>query len=76
MIKVAMVHLDNQILSSGTNDISMILQVHDELVFEVTEGHVDEWTSRIVEAMKSALPLSVPIEVGVSFGKNWGDMSK
>jgi DNA polymerase-1 len=51
----------------------MILTVHDELVFEVPEPHVDEAKKRIKEAMQSAYALDVPLEVDVGAGHNWGE---
>jgi DNA polymerase-1 len=84
MIKLAMVSLDKRIKDERektkeglvNDDIAMILQVHDELVFEVKEDAVSKWQEIVVEDMKNALPLSVPIEVGVAVGKSWGEMEK
>jgi len=72
MIKVAMVNLDKQIKDS--KEIAMILQVHDELVFEVDANKVQEWIPIVSKEMREALPLSVPVEVGVATGKSWGEM--
>ncbi len=72
MIKVAMVHLDKIIGES--KEIAMVLQVHDELVFEVSEDKVDIWSPIVAREMKDALPLSVPVDVGLAVGKNWGEM--
>jgi len=49
----------------------MIMQVHDELVFEVPEDNADEEIQRLVEHMELAFPLSVPLTVDVSRGKSW-----
>lgn len=49
----------------------MLLQVHDELLFEVPEHEVDIVKPIIVREMKDALQLKVPVEVSVGIGKNW-----
>jgi DNA polymerase-1 len=49
----------------------MIMQVHDELVFEVAEGAVDEVKPRIRAAMESAAELAVPLLVEIGVGDNW-----
>jgi DNA polymerase-1 len=51
----------------------MILTVHDELVFEVPEAHVEEASGRIKEAMEGAMKLDVPLEVDVGSGSHWGE---
>jgi DNA polymerase-1 len=49
----------------------MLLQVHDELVFDLHLGEKEELVPKIEEAMKSALPLSVPVVVESGTGGNW-----
>jgi DNA polymerase-1 len=70
MIKRAMITIDHEIAarSLGTR---MLLQVHDELLFEVPKQEIDEAKILVASLMKTALPLSVPIEVDVGVGKNW-----
>ena len=51
--------------------VTMILTVHDELVFEVPEGLVKEAGEKIREAMASAMKLDVPLVVDVGHGANW-----
>ena len=70
MIKLAMVRVD-EALSAGGFQTRMLLQVHDELLFEVPEGEVDPAKSVIVDAMKNALLLQVPVVVDAGVGKNW-----
>lgn len=70
MIKLAMIQI-HKTISSQQHDIRMLLQVHDELVFEVHKNYVDEARKIIAERMKSALPLDVPIEVEIGVGNNW-----
>jgi DNA polymerase-1 len=70
MIKLAMVHIDTALKNRKLTS-SMLLQVHDELVFEVQEKE-ENIVKKIVEReMQQALPLSVPIEVDLGVGKNW-----
>ncbi|HMD13828.1 MAG TPA: DNA polymerase, partial [Bacteroidota bacterium] len=50
---------------------AMLLQVHDELVFEVPADEEQKSSKIILKEMKDALPLSVPINVEIGIGKNW-----
>ena len=49
----------------------MLLQVHDELVFDVLKEELDEVKPLVEHRMKTALSLKVPVEVGMGVGKNW-----
>jgi DNA polymerase I len=70
MIKLAMVNIDTALRKQKLAS-SMLLQVHDELVFEV-EMKEESIVKELVETeMRQALPLSVPIEVDLGVGKNW-----
>jgi DNA polymerase-1 len=71
MIKVAMVNIHHELLARGLQT-KMILQVHDELVFDVPNEELEIVKPIIVEKMRTALPkLKVPIEVGLGTGLNW-----
>ncbi|MCH7760185.1 DNA polymerase I [candidate division TA06 bacterium] len=70
MIKIAMIRIDQEIEKRGLH-AKMILQIHDELVFEVPEGEVEEISLLAKEKMANALPLEVPVVVEVGVGKNW-----
>ncbi len=70
MIKVAMVNIHRWMHEKGLKS-KMILQVHDELVFDVFEGEKDILEKNVPEFMKTAIELRVPMEVGLGFGKNW-----
>ena len=52
----------------------MILQVHDELVFEVPREELKQMKKLVFDIMPNALKLSVPVTVEVKVGKNWGEM--
>jgi DNA polymerase-1 len=69
IIKVAMVNLQPRLRSLGTD---MLMQVHDELVFDVDEEHVDEVAGLAAESMVVAYDLHPPLEVEVKVGERWG----
>ncbi|HEY2573086.1 MAG TPA: DNA polymerase I, partial [Verrucomicrobiaceae bacterium] len=70
MIKIAMVRV-HEALREGGYETRMLLQVHDELLFEVPQNEVEKVKPLIVHGMKEALPLSVPVLVETGAGKNW-----
>lgn len=70
IIKIAMVNIQKEI-NDAFKDAQMILQVHDELVFEVTEKDVDKFSKWVAEKMSSAYKLDVPIKVDTGSGNNW-----
>jgi DNA polymerase-1 len=72
LIKRAMIDLHTDIESRGLAT-RMLIQVHDELVFEVRRQDVDEHTTWIRERMTTALPLNVPIVVDIGVGRSWLD---
>jgi DNA polymerase-1 len=73
IIKVAMVNLYRELCDKGYKS-KMLLQVHDELIFEVPQEEIEEMTQLIRKRMCSALSLSVPIKVDIKTGPNWGAM--
>jgi DNA polymerase-1 len=70
MIKIAMINIHDEILKRKLKS-RMLLQVHDELVFDVFKPEVDEVREFVLEKMKTALHLKVPVDVGVGTGRNW-----
>jgi DNA polymerase-1 len=70
MIKLAMITVD-RLLRDGGFKTRMLLQVHDELLFEVPNDEVEQVRPIIVDAMQHALPLRVPVIVETGTGKNW-----
>ncbi len=70
LIKVAMINIHRRI-TDEKRPSHLLLQIHDELVFEVPEASVAEEQEMIQKEMAEALPLSVPIEVNVQTGRNW-----
>ena len=55
-------------------DVRMILQVHDEIVFEVKSGMENHVTEMIIEEMESVIPFSVPLDAAAKIGHRWGDL--
>ncbi len=70
LIKVAMINIDSEMLKR-TLSTKMILQVHDELVFEVPADELEEIKNLVKEKMEQVVPLKVPIKVEIKTGKNW-----
>ncbi|MCL2390956.1 MAG: DNA polymerase, partial [Endomicrobia bacterium] len=75
IIKIAMINIYNEIKIKKYPAV-MLLQVHDDLLFEVEEHAKSEFAVFIKEKMETALKLSVPLSVDVKIGKNWGEMTK
>jgi DNA polymerase-1 len=71
-----MINIYKEIEKLGNSEINMLLQVHDELVFEVKEDKVDYWVKQLIPLMESAIKLSVPITVEAKVGDNWGEMEE
>ena len=76
IIKRAMVRMDDALVASGLPDVRMLLQVHDELVFELPADQVEAASVVIREVMSRAaeplLTLSVPLDVEIGTGHSWG----
>ncbi|MFL6735244.1 MAG: DNA polymerase I [Sphingomicrobium sp.] len=76
LIKRAMARMDEALEAAGLEGVRMLLQVHDELVFEVPDGREDEAAAVIRRVMARAaepmLSLDVPLDVEVGWGANWG----
>jgi DNA polymerase I len=70
IIKVAMLHVDTALADAGLRS-RMLLQVHDELVFEVAPGEREALEALVRREMGGAYPLSVPLEVSVGEGRDW-----
>ena len=70
LIKIAMINVHNAIHEKGLKS-KMILQVHDELVFEVPKIEVDEMKILVKQKMESAIKLTVPVKVDMEIGDNW-----
>ena len=72
LIKVAMISIWKRLKNSGLKT-RMILQIHDELLFEVPADELDTVSKMIRDEMEHALTLSVPLHVEVGQGSNWAE---
>lgn len=70
MIKIAMIRIWKRFNELGLTS-KMILQVHDELVFDVYNPEIEQVKAIVSEEMIHALPLTIPVEVGIDIGENW-----
>lgn len=71
IIKIAMVNLDRE-FEERSLKAKMVLQVHDELIFEVPSSEKEAAAELVKEEMEGAYGLRAPLKVNISFGKNWG----
>ncbi|WP_433895780.1 DNA polymerase I [Sphingobacterium mizutaii] len=70
LIKIAMINIQKDIAEKGLEG-KMIMQVHDELVFDVPNHEINEFKSIIENRMKNAIEMQVPIEIEIGEGRNW-----
>ncbi|HGN1296016.1 TPA: DNA polymerase I [Proteus mirabilis] len=73
IIKKAMIAVDNWICHECPDDVHMIMQVHDELVFEVRESYLEKANAMIHKLMESSMELAIPLKVEVGVGNNWDE---
>jgi DNA polymerase I-like protein with 3'-5' exonuclease and polymerase domains/5'-3' exonuclease len=73
MIKIAMVAIGKEL--EKNDNCKLILQVHDELMFECSPEDVESTAKMIKQKMENALKLSVPVKVDLKSGKSWGEMT-
>ena len=72
LIKLAMIRI-HHLVNAASLEGRMLLQVHDELVFETPEGEVDRFLTLVRTEMESAAQLTVPLVVDIGVGDNWVD---
>jgi DNA polymerase-1 len=72
LIKVAMVKIDRALKAEAMRS-RMVLQIHDELVFDVPVDEVEKLREIVAREMVGALDFGVPLEVGIGVGENWLD---
>ncbi|QIQ20486.1 DNA polymerase I [Zophobihabitans entericus] len=73
IIKTAMIDINKWIEQRNNDDIRMIMQVHDELVFEVKESLVEQISKEIKDKMENCFKLSTPLKVDAGIGDNWDE---
>ncbi|MDD5038066.1 MAG: DNA polymerase, partial [Dehalococcoidales bacterium] len=74
IIKVAMVNLYREMCNRQLKS-KLLLQVHDELVFEVPEVEIEEMRRLVPQIMSTALKLSIPLRVDIKSGQNWAELT-
>ena len=72
IIKKAMVEIYKII--EKENDIKLLLQIHDELLFEIKEGCLDKYKDKIKNIMENCFSLTIPLKVDIKIGRNWSDI--
>jgi DNA polymerase-1 len=73
IIKIAMINLHREMERRNLGS-KMLLQIHDDLLFEVPEGELEEMKSLVNDLMPRAVELCVPVKIDVKLGRNWGEM--
>ena len=74
IMKIAMIRVADRLRADGS-PARMLLQVHDELLFEIPEGEVERLARAVRETMEGAVPLDVPLTVDVKVGPDWESMT-
>jgi DNA polymerase-1 len=72
IMKLAMTEIDREMIEAGLRS-RMLLQVHDELVFEVANGELEQLKKIVVNKMENVVELSVPLEVQLGLGRSWDE---
>ena len=72
MIKKAMIRIHHRLKKEGLSS-KLLIQVHDELIFEVPDKEIEILKPLVTEEMEGALPLRVPVKVGIKIGANWAE---
>ena len=73
LIKLSMNRIDTLITDQNL-DAYMLLQIHDELIFEIRESQAEELSHRFADIMSNILELNVPLECSISIGDSWGEL--
>jgi DNA polymerase-1 len=75
IIKIAMLEIDKEIVKAKIG-ASLIMQIHDELIFDVKKDSLERFLPVLKDKMESSFNLSVPLKVNIKAGKNWADAKK
>jgi DNA polymerase-1 len=73
LIKLSMNEIDSMIIDEDL-DARLLLQIHDELIFEIEASKAEELSKRFAYVMENIYELDVPLECSVSIGNNWGEL--
>ncbi len=71
IIKLAMIRLDGYLQTLKEDQARMLLQVHDELIFEVKEDFIEQFKTTVTSIMENSISLSIPLKVDLTCGKYW-----
>lgn len=63
-------------LYKALDDVRLVLQVHDELIYELREEHFDEVAEIVRDCMEQAVSLCIPLKVKISKGRSWGELKQ
>lgn len=72
IIKDAMIQIDKELQKSPDLGL-MILQIHDELIFETPDSHLEQLREVVQKTMENIIELKIPLTVNIAIGKNWGE---
>jgi DNA polymerase-1 len=75
IIKLAMIRVFEMLKEEGLSH-TLVLQVHDELIFDMPKDRLDGWSARIRSCMEGVMDLAVPLKADLKRGDNWYDMSR
>ncbi|MBI1729563.1 DNA polymerase I [Candidatus Acetothermia bacterium] len=73
LMKLAMINVDKELKRSKLK-ATMLLQIHDELIFEVDESHAERCSELVKNTMENVMKLNVPLKADTKVGKNWGEI--
>ncbi len=74
IVKLAMIEVDGKIMKGHERDVHLLLQIHDDLLFEIKQKKINEYAPQIKKIMEHAVKLSVPLNVEVKIGARWGEL--
>jgi DNA polymerase-1 len=72
IVRLAMVEIDKNIIQPNRDIIKMIMQVHDEIIFECDAARAGEFAEKIKHAMETVTKISVPLVAEYVIGEKWG----
>jgi DNA polymerase-1 len=76
ILKLAMIRISEVITKKREDGIRLLLSIHDELLFEISDDILKRTAQKIRELMENIYPLKVPLLIELKKGKNWGNMEK
>jgi DNA polymerase-1 len=74
IMKYVMIKLQDMIDNKYFNQVYMLLQIHDEIIFEVKESIIEEFKQDALEIMRNIVKLNVPLKTHISVGNSWDEL--